>query len=442
MPNLSDLLPASAWPVQRFISPDEQAQTLQVALNLGIPLDWSSLLPVSATRTATAPPMQSQQPAAYPATLRSDDNATSMAGPSSPDPAQGVSAEPLRIVANPNIGPTNPFGGLLGAFFGSKTESPPAPLVQYGVVPKALPPEFRMPPAISDWQRPESYFQRQDMARLKRALANPDPNQDGLGPIFAFDAGGTERDAARAAEFLFPGSGNIVSGDWDNITADDIARLGLSTALAVGSVGLESAIARAAAAATRSAVPEAEVAEAAARAATLSRTQASRAAPFVGKITSPPPQPPAIPVEPASPQPALPPPPHRLAQPAPPSYPLLVGPPSGTQQSWEGTIFSGLVPKGGRTAYRVWGPGVREDGFWLAPNRPASRSTFIRDLAPPPENPAEYVSPVRIPGGTRIQWGKAAEAFGHPGGGDQIQLLKRLPAENYGPREPLSPESE
>jgi hypothetical protein len=48
MTDLWNLLPASSWPVQRFIPPDEQARILQSALSLGIPLDWSAL-------SATAP---------------------------------------------------------------------------------------------------------------------------------------------------------------------------------------------------------------------------------------------------------------------------------------------------------------------------------------------------------------------------------------------------
>jgi hypothetical protein len=472
MSSFWDLLPASAWPVQRFISPDEQAQTLQAALSLGVPLDWSALLPVSSAPTVAAQPSPPQQQA-YSAALGGDDSAASSAGPPRSDPTQGASGQTQRVVANPSSAAANPLGGLLGAFFGPKAEIPPASAAQDGVVPKTLPPDFRMPPAISDWQRPESYFQQQQIANINRILAGGvDP-----GPIALEAPGRAERDAARGADFLLPGSGNVVSGDWNNITAGDVAKLALSAALAAGSFGIESSVARAAAAATRRGLMEAEAADAAARAATLSRAPASGSAPFVGKINAPP-QPLAIPIEPAParsvlPQPelaALPPPPKRLALPArpdrppiepivgggeappldakippqplsklvqppelrlpplqappempalfpsqrwpalpaPSSYPALAGPKPGTQQAWEGTINAGPVPKGGMVAYRVWGGGSPREGLWLSPTPPVSTPEAISRLSLHPGNTARYVSRVYIPEETQIQWGKAA----------------------------------
>ena len=324
MPNLSDLLPASAWPMQPFISPDEQARTLQAALSLGVPLDWSALLPMSGMSAVAAPSSPQQQPA-YPATLTGDDSVTSTVAPPSSGSAQGASGPPLRAIANAYGQDAGPLGGILSAFFGPRADNAPAPSSQDGVVPKTLLPEFRMPPpAISDWQRPESYFQQRDMARIKRALTNPDPNQAGLGPIVAFDSNRPLRDAARGAEFLFPGSGNFVSGDWDNITGEDVARLALSAALTAGSFGLEGAVARAGAAATRRAVEEAEGADALARAARLSRARTSRPDPFVSKVDAPP-QPDVLPTEPTA-QPLLPSPPRLLALPPPPNY-LALAPP-------------------------------------------------------------------------------------------------------------------
>ena len=58
-------------------------------------------------------------------------------------------------------------------------------------------------------------------------------------------------------------------------------------------------------------------------------------------------------------------------------------------------------------------------------------------LALPSQNTAEYVSEVRIPAGTQIQYGVAAGAFNQPGGGIQIQLLDRVPASNFGPGKAL-----
>jgi hypothetical protein len=123
-----------------------------------------------------------------------------------------------------------------------------------------------------------------------------------------------------------------------------------------------------------------------------------------------------------------------------PGYPLLAGPKSGAQQPWAGLIHSDLVGKGGKTAYRTWGGRVPEVGNWLSPEPPVSSSAAIRDLALWPENTAEFVSPVQIPAGTRIQSGTAAGAFGRPGGGSQIELLKKLPDKNYGPAKLLPPE--
>jgi hypothetical protein len=136
---------------------------------------------------------------------------------------------------------------------------------------------------------------------------------------------------------------------------------------------------------------------------------------------------------------ALPPPRPQLALPAPPSYPALSGPPPGTQQSWEGLIHSGLVPEGGMVAYRTWGGETAQQGWWLSPESPASSSAAIRDLSLQPDNPAQYVSRVYIPEGTRIQWGRAASAFNQPGGGRQIWLTEDIPNGNYGPPVPLRP---
>jgi len=46
---------------------------------------------------------------------------------------------------------------------------------------------------------------------------------------------------------------------------------------------------------------------------------------------------------------------------------------------------------------------------------------------------------LRGSGGTQIQFGTAAGAFGQTGGGIQIQLLERIPLSNFGPATPLPP---
>ena len=122
---------------------------------------------------------------------------------------------------------------------------------------------------------------------------------------------------------------------------------------------------------------------------------------------------------------------------APPGHPLLAGPPPGTEQPWQGPIYSRPVAAGGEAAYRSWGGESKQVSDWLSPYPPASSSEARRDLALWPGNTAQYVSKVQIPAGTQIQWGKAARAFGQPGGATQIQLLEDIPAENYGPGLPL-----
>jgi len=258
-----------------------------------------------------------------------------------------------------------------------------------------LPPEFKLPPPrVPDWQRPESDFKiggpwwNERVQGLPAASLRPDQ-------LLIYNDRG-RRDAARMGDFLFPGSGNFISGDRDLITEGDVVRLGasLGTTLALGPLGLEGAPTRAVTGAVRAASEAAPIArsapwfartapraggaversalEAEAQAAGAgARTAAAeapvaRTAPFVGKLNAAalrPPQPfeiPALPPKPAAPpgpdwltrlspprrlllppppkRLALPPPPERLALPAPPQYPLLANPGPGTQQSWDGLI--------------------------------------------------------------------------------------------------------
>lgn len=112
----------------------------------------------------------------------------------------------------------------------------------------------------------------------------------------------------------------------------------------------------------------------------------------------------------------------------------LPAPPPGSQQMWHGVITSGPVPRGGMTAYRVWGGASMQLGAWLTPALPASSHTARNSLAlPPPGNTAAFVSTVRIPEGTWFQHGSAAPAFGQPGGGQQTLLLERIPSHSFGP---------
>jgi hypothetical protein len=82
------------------------------------------------------------------------------------------------------------------------------------------------------------------------------------------DPGLAQRNAARGADLLLPGSGNFVSGDWDNITASDVGNLlfNLAATIPLARIG---AAARLAARAAR--------VKAAAEGTTAARTVASRA---------------------------------------------------------------------------------------------------------------------------------------------------------------------
>jgi hypothetical protein len=95
------------------------------------------------------------------------------------------------------------------------------------------------------------------------------------------------RDNARIANLLFPGSGNVVSGDWNNITQGDIADIAdlvLSLASTAVPPGRVAGPARAAIRAARS-ISEAEGATAAAQAA--ARGVLASGAPVAGKLDAP-----------------------------------------------------------------------------------------------------------------------------------------------------------
>ena len=122
--------------------------------------------------------------------------------------------------------------------------------------------------------------------------------------------------------------------------------------------------------------------------------------------------------------------------PAPPGIPLL--PTREPVNPWAGPPVSFELSHD-VTLYRVWGDKAEQVGGWLVEVPPPNAATARAYMALPPENTAQYVSPVLVPAGTRIQTGYAGEAFGQPGGYFQIRLLKHVPASNYGPGVPLDP---
>lgn len=127
------------------------------------------------------------------------------------------------------------------------------------------------------------------------------------------------------------------------------------------------------------------------------------------------------------------------ATPTPPS-PVYAQPPAGQLvEAWVGG-YEEYETAEARTFYRVFGGGASRLGAWMSPVAPRSTAMVRADMALPPENTAEFVSVVTVPAGTLIRMGRAAPAFGQPGGGEQVQLLELIPAENFGEPSPLPPE--
>ncbi len=181
---------------------------------------------------------------------------------------------------------------LLGILTGWDTlpdeASLPAPTASPGVVPKApLPPAFKLPPLPPPpWQLPEPDWTWRtpsgtEIVYPARGGASINPG-DVVNPLNA--VGRLHRDLARVSDFLLPGSGNVVSGDWDHFSANDGANLGLSVArnLALSLLGPEGAGARAVAEAAE--ISQAAGAAQAARAAASRGTSARATGPFVGKL--------------------------------------------------------------------------------------------------------------------------------------------------------------
>jgi len=244
MPTIWDLLPASLWPMQPFTPPGNPDQASSWSLSLAAPWEAAASTPDYLTPDAPSPsgPWNDDRYRQMLADAKRASDFTAWTfGPPNATP-RAAAAPSLRVGSNSvSDGPRELY----------QTGAPsPLPTTRYGVIPKNLPAQFRVPPPLSDWQKPESEFDidaPRMAARVNRASAA------GVNPIEIIlnDTGARERrDTARAANFVFPGSGNFVSGDWSNITGDDVARLALSAASAAGPLALGNA-ARVGAAATR-----------------------------------------------------------------------------------------------------------------------------------------------------------------------------------------------
>ena len=121
------------------------------------------------------------------------------------------------------------------------------------------------------------------------------------------------------------------------------------------------------------------------------------------------------------------------------SSPFVTAPPTSAMvEAWIGPVEK-VVTDRPATFYRVWGGSARQLGAWLSSTPPTSRAVVRASLALPPQNTAEYWCVVIVPAGTPMRTGVAAPAFGQPGGGRQVELLKLIPADAFGPPQPLAP---
>ena len=116
---------------------------------------------------------------------------------------------------------------------------------------------------------------------------------------------------------------------------------------------------------------------------------------------------------------------------------MALNAPSG-YNPWQGAIRSYVTTRA-ELYYRVCGGRADPIGRWLTLNRPSSGSAAREELALPPENAATQCTEVWVPKGTRVQVGVAAPNFGQPGGGQQVELLERIPVACYGTPQPLRP---
>jgi RHS repeat-associated protein len=118
--------------------------------------------------------------------------------------------------------------------------------------------------------------------------------------------------------------------------------------------------------------------------------------------------------------------------------PLTLSAPKGQNPWMEGFPILNTVLEKDTIMYRVWGGGSEKIGKWLTPFKPESSFAAISGNALPSTNSAYYYSEVLVPAGTRIQLGVSGPAFGQPGGGIQVQLMSRIPIQNYGPGQVLT----
>ncbi|QTL04428.1 hypothetical protein J5J86_03540 [Aquabacter sp. L1I39] len=86
--------------------------------------------------------------------------------------------------------------------------------------------------------------------------------------------------------------------------------------------------------------------------------------------------------------------------------------------------------------YRVYTK--NQTGSFLTAVPPRNAAYAREALALPSENKATYIQEVRVPAGTSLRRSRAKAAFGKRGGGEQFELLNRIPESCFGPGRPLS----
>ncbi len=89
--------------------------------------------------------------------------------------------------------------------------------------------------------------------------------------------------------------------------------------------------------------------------------------------------------------------------------------------------------------FRMFSGNSTRGGFFTR-TLPRSQAEAIEGLSLPPSNKADFVQPVLIRAGTRLQSSRAFPAFGQKGGFEQLELIwpRTLPDECFGPGTPWS----
>jgi hypothetical protein len=85
--------------------------------------------------------------------------------------------------------------------------------------------------------------------------------------------------------------------------------------------------------------------------------------------------------------------------------------------------------------YRVFTENL--EGSFLTAVPPRNSKWAQEALALPPGNNATYIQEVLVPAGTRLERSRALGAFGRRGGGEQFELLQKIPSKNFGPGKPM-----